>query len=88
MRGLKREIELAQSLGGCCAICGYNKNLAALSFHHAAEKRFKLDTRSLSNPTIEKVLKEFETCELLCLNCHAELHSPHLDLKLINAEEL
>ncbi len=81
-RGLTRKIQLVQAKGGRCSICGYNKNLAAFAFHHtdSRAKDFKLDMRSLSNRTLELVLAELDKCILVCHNCHAELHNPHLDL--------
>ena len=80
-RGLTRKLELVRTFGGSCSICGYNNNLAALTFHHISEdKNFKLDMRSLSNRTMQAVLAECEKCILVCHNCHAELHNPHLDL--------
>ena len=84
-RGLARKIELVKAAGGCCSICGYHKNLAGMAFHHTdlAEKDFKLDMRSLSNRTMESVLAELDKCILVCHNCHAELHNPHLDLDLL-----
>ena len=80
-RGLDRKLQLVRARGGCCSKCGYNKNLAALIFHHeGSDKEFKLDMRSLSNRTWDAVLAEAEKCILLCRNCHAELHNSHLDL--------
>jgi len=85
-RGLVRKLELIKSSGGRCSICGYNRNLAVLTFHHSKPgKEFKLDMRSLSNRTYSKVLIEVKKCVLLCQNCHAELHYPELELaKLLN----
>ena len=86
-RRIIRKIELVKTTGGRCTVCGYNKNLAALTFHHTDqdEKDFKLDMRSMSNRSLEAVLVELEKCILICQNCHAELHFPHLDLaKLIS----
>jgi hypothetical protein len=81
-RGFKRKLKLFNLAGGKCSKCGYNRNLAGLSFHHleAKEKDFKLDMRSLSNRTLDKVMSEFRKCLLLCHNCHAEIHNPELDL--------
>jgi len=81
-RGLARKLELVKAAGGQCSICGYQTNLAALVFHHTgtSAKDFKLDMRSLSNRKLEPVLVEIEKCILVCSNCHAELHNPHLNL--------
>jgi hypothetical protein len=79
-RGLKRKIYLIDLKGGKCERCGYDKNLAALEFHHKNpnEKETQLDMRTLSNNRMEWILKEFEKCEVLCSNCHKEHHSPDL----------
>lgn len=84
-RGLSRKLTFVKDLGGECSICGYNKNLAGLAFHHLGGKEFKLDVRSLSNRKMESILLELSKCKLLCHNCHAEVHNPSLDLaKLLN----
>ena len=76
-----RKLRLIQSHGGSCSVCGYDKNLAALTFHHVrSEKQFKLDLRSLANRTLQRVIKEVAKCDLVCQNCHAELHYKQLDL--------
>jgi hypothetical protein len=64
--------------GGCCEICGYNKNYAALVFHHIdpKNKSFQLDGRILSNTDWECILEEHKKCQCLCANCHAEVHNP------------
>jgi len=69
--------------GNKCEICGYNKNLAALHFHHQnpSQKEFKLDARNLSNRTWERLIEESKKCKLLCSNCHAEEHNPELYLE-------
>lgn len=80
-RGISRKLELIKDHGGKCRVCGYQKNLAALTFHHEDDsKQFKLDMRSLSNRKLDRVLAEVNKCSLLCQNCHAELHNEHLDL--------
>lgn len=66
-------------------MCGYNRNIAALQFHHLdpAEKTMKLDMRTLSNNTLEKIQREVEKCELLCGNCHVEKHHPELAMVVV-----
>lgn len=59
--------------GGACQICGYNKSLVALHFHHRdpSKKDFIISRASKS---WEAVLAELDKCDLLCANCHAETH--------------
>lgn len=75
-RGTKRKLKLIEMSGGKCILCGYNKCIASLSFHHVdpKQKKFCLDMRALSNRTWERVFEEFQKCQLLCMNCHFELH--------------
>lgn len=75
-----RKREFIELRGGCCCKCGYNKNFAALHFHHLDEKNFSLDIRTIGNSSKEKLLKELELCILICANCHAELHYPHCEI--------
>lgn len=79
-RGVIRKLHLLKLRGGCCENCGYDKNLAALEFHHVdpKEKENQLDMRTLSNSTMEWVMREFKKCKVLCANCHREEHSPDL----------
>jgi hypothetical protein len=84
-RGLERKVYLINLLGGCCAKCGYNKNIAAFEFHHndPSKKEGQLDMRKLSNSSMEWIMKEVEKCQLLCSNCHKEHHSPDSDMILV-----
>lgn len=82
-RGLVRKLQLVEFKGGCCQVCGYKKNLAALEFHHLNEedKLFALDLRSISNRSIERLIEEVNKCELVCANCHREGHNPQMDMQ-------
>lgn len=59
--------------GGCCSICGYNKSLYSLDFHHVnpKEKAFGIARR---NSTFVKLKPELDKCILVCRNCHGEIH--------------
>ena len=59
--------------GGKCVICGYNKCEAALTFHHInpQEKDFTISNKT----TWEGIVLELDKCDLLCTNCHAEVHA-------------
>lgn len=84
-RALSRKLELIELKGGKCEMCGYDKNIAALEFHHLdpSMKSFQLDSRHLSNTTKEKILEEVDKCILVCSNCHRELHNPQFNNKNI-----
>ena len=92
LRGLKRKYEAVQFRGGKCERCGYNENLAALDFHHRdpQTKNFQIDMRSFSNTNLDTLKEELDKCDLLCANCHREVHYPNLKLDeiedLINTE--
>lgn len=80
-RGTRRKIELVILKGGKCQRCGYFKNLSALCFHHRNEsdKRMKLTIRELSNNNVQALMDEVEKCDLLCHNCHMEIHHSQHD---------
>ena len=61
--------------GGKCERCGYNKSNWFLTFHHLDpnEKDFALGKYGHAR-SWKKVKEELEKCQLLCLNCHGEVH--------------
>ena len=72
---INKKKKLISILGGKCKLCGYNKCIGALEFHHLnpKEKEFSLSANNLCY-SWEKILKEGMKCELLCANCHREVH--------------
>lgn len=75
-RGLEKKIKAVMRFGGKCMKCGYDKNLSALHFHHIAGKDFQIDLRRFSNTSDKVIEQELSKCELVCGNCHAEIHHP------------
>lgn len=74
-RAKGRKQLLVDLRGGGCERCGYSRCLAALDFHHSkGVKNFSMDARAISNTSMDRLLKEFELCEVLCSNCHREEH--------------
>ena len=69
------KIQAIKLLGGKCSICGYDRCVDALEFHHEnpQEKEFKLGSGNTMSWTEYK--KEALKCVLLCSNCHKEIHS-------------
>ena len=72
-RAMKKEA--IRRMGSQCCRCGYNKSIRALEFHHLdpTVKEFGLAANGHCH-TWEDFWKEAQKCELLCSNCHAEIH--------------
>ncbi len=82
-RASQRRQELRQRAveykGGKCEICGYDRCLNALEFHHTETylKDFNISSRMTS---WEAIVEELKKCTLLCANHHREVHDglhPH-----------
>ena len=75
----KKLKELAvEYLGGSCSLCGYNKCLSALEFHHRDPKQKDFGLSS-STKSIESIKRELDKCILVCANCHREIHQDIID---------
>lgn len=76
-RALTRKSELIAAAGGGCIKCGYNKCTRALTFHHKdpTKKNFCLGLPNLWSKSANAIKAEAKKCELLCMNCHAEVET-------------
>jgi len=65
---------LVTDAGGRCTLCGYDRYIGALQFHHrdGATKNFGLAGRGVTR-SLAAVREEAAKCILLCANCHAEV---------------
>lgn len=74
----RRQIKaiLVKEAGGRCQVCGYDRYVGALQFHHLdpEAKEFSLSVRGLTR-SLEKAREESRKCVLLCANCHAEVEA-------------
>ena len=71
--------------GEKCETCGYNKCEASLTFHHRDPNNKSFCIGSLSSRLTniselkDYVINELDKCDVLCRNCHTEIHT---DIKL------
>jgi hypothetical protein len=66
---------LVEEAGGCCAVCGYDRCIVNLQFHHVdpSTKSFALSVAS--GKGLAKLRAEAAKCVLVCANCHGEIES-------------
>jgi hypothetical protein len=71
--------------GGKCEICGYDKCIGALEFHHKdpSQKDFGIGSDGCTR-CWDKVKEELDKCICVCANCHREIHSKEWEEKKIN----
>lgn len=77
----RRDLKLSH--GGKCFLCGYNRCLNALVFHHTnpQEKKFHVSEGTFNGKSQDEVIEESKKCVLLCSNCHYEIHAGIVTLK-------
>jgi transcriptional regulator with XRE-family HTH domain len=69
------KIKSVEYKGGECILCGYNKCIQALDFHHTnpSEKDFTISGNY--NISWDRIKNELDKCILVCSNCHREIHA-------------
>lgn len=74
-RHQKMRKTLVAEAGGACVLCGYNRCLFSLHFHHVdpAKKSFQM-TVAIGR-SIAAFRAEATKCVLLCANCHGEVEA-------------
>ena len=70
--------------GGKCIVCGYDRCIAALEFHHLnpEEKDFSIAS-SGTTKSWDRIKNELDKCICVCANCHREIHN-----EIISIEEI
>ena len=79
---------LVEEAGGRCALCGYDRCVQALHFHHLdpAQKTFAVSAKGLT-VGIDRLRIEAAKCVLLCANCHAEVEAGVTRLGFLSTED-
>jgi len=68
---------LAVAFGGACTICGYNKTIAALDYHHLdpTQKDKMLCVAMRNGYAWSRIVEEARKCTIVCSRCHREIHA-------------
>lgn len=72
LRGFKQQA--IEHKGGKCIRCGYNKCAWSMSFHHRDPSEKDPNWRRMRSWKFESMKEELDKCDLLCNNCHGEVH--------------
>jgi hypothetical protein len=80
---LKRE--MVEFLGGRCEVCGYDRCLRSLCFHHIDERAKRFGFAGGHNRSRRSLWHELDKCVLLCLNCHGEVHAQLIEIETLVA---
>jgi cytochrome c553 len=66
---------LVDEAGGCCAICGYDRCIINLHFHHVDPSKKSFAMTVAKGKSIATFRKEAKKCVLVCANCHGEIEA-------------
>ena len=81
MAAQRRKKQFAvDAFGGKCQICGYDKCLNSLTFHHVNGKKEYSPSYVIMRWSWERAKKELDKCILVCANCHGEIHYQYRDM--------
>ncbi len=83
LRRFKIKNKCIKYKGGKCQICGYDKCNRVLIFHHRDPAKKIFGIGGAHCRSWDAIKKELDKCDLLCRNCHGELHSKN-DKNLIH----
>ena len=88
MRNQRRKKQHAVDIfGGKCCICGYNKCIEALDFHHLnKDEKEEKPSLAILRWSFDKAKKELDKCILVCSNCHREIHAAEKEKKPIDLQ--
>ena len=83
VRERQRRLKLAAVTykGGRCVLCGYDRCVSALDFHHTdpASKDFHISqwrgALGKNGELTAEVRVELDKCDLVCCRCHREVHA-------------
>ncbi len=78
-RHRKVRLQLIAEAGGACAVCGYDRCILNLHFHHVDPSQKSFGMSLASGRALAAYQEEARKCVLLCANCHGEVEAGLID---------
>jgi 5-methylcytosine-specific restriction endonuclease McrA len=66
---------LVEEAGGCCAVCGYDRCVVTLTFHHVVRESKLFPMSMQTTKALAAYREELQKCVLVCANCHGEIEA-------------
>jgi hypothetical protein len=66
---------LVAQAGGECAVCGYDRCILNLHFHHVDPASKSFNMTMAAGKSAAAYLAEASKCVLVCANCHGEIEA-------------
>lgn len=70
----KYKAEAVDYKGGKCEVCGYDKCLGSMDFHHKDPSLKDPKWKQMRTWKFDRLKDELDKCMLVCRNCHGEIH--------------
>ena len=68
------KVKAVEYKGGKCQMCGYDKYIGALEFHHRDPLKKDISFGKLRKRKWVTYRDELDKCDMVCSNCHSEIH--------------
>lgn len=66
---------LREQFGGKCSRCNYDRCMQALHFHHLdSSEKYEWNVKGKGGASLREIKQHPERFQLLCANCHIEIH--------------
>lgn len=82
----RNKLKIVEYKGGKCEICGYDKCIDALEFHHLKPEEKEFGLSNGNTVSFEKMKREADKCIMVCANCHREIHAKERKEKILEEE--
>jgi hypothetical protein len=76
-RWIARKIKAIEYKGGKSSNAITVESIQPLEFHHRNPNTKDFDWTELRLHSWARIIQELDKCDLVCKNCHAEIHYPH-----------